>query len=87
MTAISSITEEELHAYLDGELPDAQRASVEAYLREHPDDARLLEAYLTSRFASASMVGSSQSSVGDSGRPRAVESSARRRPAPSESRP
>lgn len=45
MTAISSITEEELHAYLDGELPDAQRASVEAYLREHPDDARLLEAY------------------------------------------
>lgn len=37
--------EEELHAYLDGELPDARRAAVEAYLREHPDDARRLEAY------------------------------------------
>ena len=39
------IMEEELHAYLDGELPDARRAAVEAYLREHPDDARRLEAY------------------------------------------
>jgi anti-sigma factor RsiW len=45
MTTITPITEEELHAYLDGELPDARRAAVEAYLREHPDDARRLEAY------------------------------------------
>ena len=42
---IKRIMEEELHAYLDGELPDARRAAVEAYLREHPDDARRLEAY------------------------------------------
>jgi hypothetical protein len=26
-------------------LPDARRAAVEAYLREHPEDARRLEAY------------------------------------------
>jgi anti-sigma factor RsiW len=45
MTSITPIKEEELHAYLDGELPDARRAAVEAYLREHPDDARRLEAY------------------------------------------
>jgi anti-sigma factor RsiW len=45
MTTITPITEEELNAYLDGELPDARRAAVEAYLCEHPDDARRLEAY------------------------------------------
>lgn len=45
MTTITPIIEEELHAYLDGELPAARRAAVEAYLREHPDDARRLEAY------------------------------------------
>src|SRR5215475_523366 len=45
MMSIAPITEQELHAYLDGELPDARRAAVEAYLREHPEDARRLEAY------------------------------------------
>jgi anti-sigma factor RsiW len=45
MTTPTPVTEEELHAYLDGELGDTRRAVVEAYLREHPDDARRLEAY------------------------------------------
>src|SRR5262249_60730273 len=45
MMSVAPITEQELHAYLDGELPDARRAAVEAYLREHPEDARRLEAY------------------------------------------
>jgi anti-sigma factor RsiW len=45
MTTITPIDEEELHAYLDGELPDARPAVVEAYLREHPNDARRVDAY------------------------------------------
>jgi anti-sigma factor RsiW len=38
-------TEEELHAYLDGELTADRRAEVTAYLRDHPAEARRLEAY------------------------------------------
>ena len=38
-------TEEELHAYLDGELADDRLAIVAAYLRDHPADAKRLEAY------------------------------------------
>jgi anti-sigma factor RsiW len=45
MATIPPVIEEELHAYLDGELPDARRSAVEAYLREHPDAARRLESY------------------------------------------
>ena len=33
------VTEDELHAYVDGELPDDRCANVEAWLRTHPDDA------------------------------------------------
>src|SRR5215467_997556 len=32
------VTEEELHAYVDGELPTDRLASVEAWLATHPDD-------------------------------------------------
>ncbi len=32
------ITEDELHAYSDGQLPPEQRAEVEAWLAAHPDD-------------------------------------------------
>jgi anti-sigma factor RsiW len=36
------VTEAELHAYVDGRLPDNRRAVVEAHLAEHPqDDARV----------------------------------------------
>jgi len=45
MTVNTPISEDELHAYLDGELPDARRPAVEAYLREHPEDARRLGVY------------------------------------------
>ncbi|MCB1414368.1 MAG: anti-sigma factor [Xanthobacteraceae bacterium] len=33
------VTEDELHAYVDGELPAERRADVEAWLAAHPDDA------------------------------------------------
>ncbi|EKS28940.1 anti-sigma factor family protein [Afipia felis] len=33
------ITEDELHAYVDGELPPERREAVEAWLNAHPDDA------------------------------------------------
>ena len=45
MSTTTPIIEDELHAYLDGELPDARRAIVEAYLHEHPSEARRLDAY------------------------------------------
>ena len=34
------VTEAELHAYVDGLLPEARRAEVEAYLTSHADDAQ-----------------------------------------------
>jgi anti-sigma factor RsiW len=33
------VTEDELHAYVDGELPADRRTAVEAWLATHPDDA------------------------------------------------
>ena len=33
------VTEEELHAYLDGELAADRRGAVEAWLASHPEDA------------------------------------------------
>jgi anti-sigma factor RsiW len=33
------VTEDELHAYVDGELPAERRGDVEAWLASHPDDA------------------------------------------------
>ncbi|MBR0851607.1 anti-sigma factor [Bradyrhizobium diazoefficiens] len=38
-------TEEELHAYLDGNLPQDRRTVVEQHLSSHPEDAERLEAY------------------------------------------
>jgi anti-sigma factor RsiW len=35
----SPVTADELHAYVDGELPADRRPSVEAWLASHPDDA------------------------------------------------
>lgn len=40
-----AVTESELHAYVDGTLPDGRRAEVEAYLETHPDDAERVAAY------------------------------------------
>lgn len=39
------VSEEELHAYLDGELPEARCEAVEAHLGEHAEDVARLEAY------------------------------------------
>jgi len=39
------VTEAELHAWLDGELPAERRADVESYLALHPQDAERLAAY------------------------------------------
>lgn len=39
------VTESELHAYVDGALPETRRAEVEAYLATHPEDAERLASY------------------------------------------
>jgi anti-sigma factor RsiW len=36
------VTEDELHAYVDGELPADRQSAVEAWLASHPDDAALI---------------------------------------------
>jgi anti-sigma factor RsiW len=45
MTTIPSVTEEELHAWLDGELPAEREAAVEAHLATRPDEWARLEGY------------------------------------------
>lgn len=40
-----SVTEDELHAYVDGELPGERRADVEAWLAAHPDDAERVKSW------------------------------------------
>jgi anti-sigma factor RsiW len=39
------VTEDELHAYVDNELPAERRADVEAWLSAHPDDAERVQAW------------------------------------------
>lgn len=41
------VTEDELHAYIDGELPAERRAAVEAWLSAHPDDAAKVASWRT----------------------------------------
>jgi anti-sigma factor RsiW len=45
MTHELPVTEDELHALLDGELPDDRRQDVEAWLAAHPDDAARMAAW------------------------------------------
>ncbi|HXE40555.1 MAG TPA: anti-sigma factor, partial [Azonexus sp.] len=40
-----SITEADLHAYVDGRLPESRLAEIEAYLAAHPAEAERLQAY------------------------------------------
>ena len=42
---IMPITEDELHAYVDGELPAERRADVEAWLASHPEDAERVHSW------------------------------------------
>ena len=39
------VTEDELHAYIDNELPAERRGDVEAWLASHPDDAERVRAW------------------------------------------
>ena len=41
----SPITEDELHAYVDGELPADRRGAVEGWLASHPEDAARVAAW------------------------------------------
>ena len=41
------VTEDELHAYVDGELPPERRADVEAWLAAHPDEAERVQSWRT----------------------------------------
>ncbi|MEO6382334.1 MAG: anti-sigma factor [Nitrobacter sp.] len=41
------VTEDELHAYVDNELPAERRGDVEAWLLSHPDDAERVQAWRT----------------------------------------
>ena len=41
----SPVTEDELHAYVDGELPADRQAAVEAWLASHPEDAARVAAW------------------------------------------
>jgi anti-sigma factor RsiW len=41
----SAVTEDELHAYVDGQLPAERRGAVEAWLATHPDDAAHVAAW------------------------------------------
>jgi anti-sigma factor RsiW len=40
-----SVTEDELHAFVDNELPAERRADVEAWLANHPDDAERVRSW------------------------------------------
>src|SRR5215207_6609109 len=39
------VTEDELHAYVDNELPAERRGDVEAWLASHPDDAARVQSW------------------------------------------
>src|SRR6187549_1785471 len=41
------VTEDELHAYIDNELPHERRGDVEAWLATHPDDAGRVQSWRT----------------------------------------
>jgi len=41
------VTEDELHAYVDNELPAERRSDVEAWLAAHPDDAARVQSWRT----------------------------------------
>jgi anti-sigma factor RsiW len=41
----SAVTEDELHAFIDGELPDDRKDAVTAWLASHPEDGALIAAW------------------------------------------
>src|ERR1700710_3151801 len=72
-----TVTEDELHAYIDNELPAERRGDVEAWLATHPDDAERVESWR----AMAAALHARYDSVADEAVPRRLEVAAlRRRP-------
>lgn len=45
MTRLDAVTEDDLHAYADGLLPDGQKAIVEAWLAERPEEQQRVDAW------------------------------------------
>lgn len=43
--SLHQVSEQDLHAYLDGALPESRQAEVEAYLADNPDEQERLEQY------------------------------------------
>lgn len=40
---MNQVTEQQLHAYVDGQLPEQQKQQVEAWLKSHPQDAKRVQ--------------------------------------------
>ncbi|WP_454630777.1 anti-sigma factor family protein [Bradyrhizobium cenepequi] len=63
------VTEDELHAYIDNELPAERRGDVEAWLAAHPDDAERVRSWL----AMADVLHARYDSVADEAVPKRLE--------------
>lgn len=50
-----SVTEADLHAYADGQLPETTRARIEAFLADNPDEAAMVAAWQAQNGAIRSM--------------------------------
>src|SRR6202158_276762 len=63
------VTEDELHAYVDNELPAERRGDVEAWLAAHPDDAGRVQSWR----AMADVLHARYDSVADEAVPKRLE--------------
>ena len=63
------VTEDELHAYVDNELPAERRGDVEAWLATHPDDAGRVQSWR----AMAEMLHARYDQVADEAVPKRLE--------------
>src|SRR5437868_13519574 len=63
------VTEDELHAYVDNELPAERRGDVEAWLATHPEDAGRVQSWR----AMAEMLHARYDQVADEAVPQRVE--------------
>ncbi|MCA6119648.1 anti-sigma factor [Bradyrhizobium sp. WSM 1738] len=63
------VTEDELHAYVDGELPAERRSDVEAWLATHPDDAARVHSWR----AMAEVLHARYDSIADEAVPKRLE--------------
>jgi anti-sigma factor RsiW len=63
------VTEDELHAYVDNELPTERRADVESWLATHPDDAERVQSWR----AMADLLHARYDSVADEAVPKRLE--------------